>query len=246
VEFPISFPWSFGGEDLVELEDLELGADPSAARLSYERRLSACADGLELLLGQFDDAGEDASRRSPRLRAIACSLLDSIQDASNANWQLYTERWIDTAVGAQLDGIGTVLGQPRAGRTDIVYRSFLRARVLVNRSSGKWRELVRIMLTLGVEPAEIAFEGDYPAAWVVRLLEVQEGFDGADVFELLEAAKGGGIRLVVESLHVLAAGSFQYRAGVPALATDTARGYGRIGVTTGGAYGSAAASEPTR
>lgn len=246
MEFPIAFPWSFGGEDLLELEDLELGDEPTAARLTYERRVSACLEGLDLLLGQFDDAGEDAARRAPRLRAIACALLDAVQDASNANWQLYTERWIDTAVGSQLDGTGTVVGQSRAGRTDTVYRAFLRARVLVNRASGKWRELVQIMLTLGIDAAEIGFEPDYPGAWVIRLLESQEGFVGADVFELLEDAKGGGIRLVVESLHLPAAGSFQYRPGVPALATDIARGYGRISVTTGGAYGSAAASEPTR
>lgn len=246
MEFPISFPWSFGDPDLVELEDLELGEDPSAARLSYERRVSACLEGLDLLLGQFDDAGEFAVRRAPRLRAIACALLDAIQDASNANWQLFTERWIETGVGAQLDQTGTVVGQPRGANDDIVYRAFLRARILVNRSSGKWRELILIMTTMGILISTITFEPEYPAAWIIRLTDAPSGFSGADAASLLEDAKLGGVRLVVEFPVAAAAASFTYRAGTPALESSTAIGYGRLADTTGGAYGSVRASDPMR
>lgn len=243
MEFPVSMPWVFGAPALLTLEDL--GEDPSA-RLSYERRVSACIEGLDLLLGQFDDAGENAARRAPRLRAIACALLDAVQDASNANWQLYTERWIDTATAAQLDGIGTVVGQSRAGRTDTVYRAFLRARILVNRSSGKWRELLEILVTMGVELVSIEREADYPAAWIIRLRSEPDGFTGADAFELLEDAKLGGVRLIVEAATAAEGATFTYRVGPPATETDSATGYGRLADATGGVYASVRASDPAR
>lgn len=246
MEFPISFPFELGAPPLVELEDLA-GGDVAGARLTYERRVSACLRGLELLLGQFDDDGASASRRAPRLRAVACGLLDAVQDVGGASWQLYTERWVDTAVGGQLDGIGAVIGQERAGRTDIVFRAFLRARVLANRSAGKWPELVAILVAMGVELSTVSGEPDYPAAWIVRLSDAPDGFTGADAAVLLEDAKAGAVRLLVEFATGASAEAFTYRAGTPALETDAALGYSSAADdTTGGELASVRASDPRR
>ena len=48
-EYPISFPWSFGGDPLLTEGDV----DTDGSSFDYERRVSVCEDGLALLLGQF-------------------------------------------------------------------------------------------------------------------------------------------------------------------------------------------------
>lgn len=59
----------------------------------------------------------------PNLEALSKSLLAPASGIQSALKQLYTQRWIDTAVGAQLDGIGAIVGQPRQ-IPDTVYLSF--------------------------------------------------------------------------------------------------------------------------
>ncbi len=58
------------------------------------------------------------------------------QDLEDATQSLFTLLDIDNSSGAQLDVIGRIVGQPRSGQADAVYRLFLRARVAANRSSG--------------------------------------------------------------------------------------------------------------
>lgn len=50
---------------------------------------------------------------SPRLEALVKSLLQPVNGLHGALRQLYDERWLDTAVGQQLDGIGQIVGFPR-------------------------------------------------------------------------------------------------------------------------------------
>ncbi|MHC1668087.1 DUF2612 domain-containing protein [Stenotrophomonas maltophilia] len=50
---------------------------------------------------------------SPRLRALVQALLEPANTVQAAIKQLRDERWLDTAVGEQLDGIGSILGRPR-------------------------------------------------------------------------------------------------------------------------------------
>jgi len=56
-------------------------------------------------LGQF--------RAKPRLEALVKALLKPAQGLQGALRDMYEQRWLDTAVGAQLDGIGEIVGLPR-------------------------------------------------------------------------------------------------------------------------------------
>jgi len=57
----------------------------------------------------------------------------AVEDAAQS---LVTIPSIDDSEGIQLDVIGLIVGQQRAGLTDTVYRMYLRARIAANRSSG--------------------------------------------------------------------------------------------------------------
>lgn len=50
---------------------------------------------------------------SPRLESVVRALYAPMNMSQEALRQLLEERWLDTAVGAQLDGIGEIVGQSR-------------------------------------------------------------------------------------------------------------------------------------
>lgn len=218
-EFPIGFPLDMG-TPLLAPEDLRSDTDPE---LAYERRVDMCATGLGLLLNQVQD--------KPRLRAVACGLLDGMQDVENAIWQLFTERWIDTANGGQLDLLGGLLVFPRAGRLDETYRAFLRARVRVLRSNGSWPALVGVLEAIGVALADGAttYQADHPAAFVVRLHDTLPAeVTGADVFEMLEAARAGGVRLTLVAPVASIERTFRCSNANDYLVGPSARGFGDV------------------
>ena len=66
--------------------------------------------------GQFD--------RSVKLSAVMRGLASPFGSLQAALLQLSTQRWLDTAVGAQLDGIGDILGRPRQITDVSAYRFF--------------------------------------------------------------------------------------------------------------------------
>lgn len=148
---------------------------------------SYCEEGKNLLLSQF--------REKPILEAVLCALSDGVQEIENASWQVLTERWLDTAVGAQLDGIGRLVELARYGWDDETYRAFLRAQILVLRSEGTWPDLFGILAALELDLAEVTFAESYPAAFRIDLGQPLVGFDGGDVFALLERARSTAVRL---------------------------------------------------
>lgn len=80
----------------------------------------------------------------PNLAAFLTAVVAPVQDIEDAMQQLLTERSIDTAVGAQLDDIGAIVGQPRNGLADDVYRRYVRARIMTNRSRGIVEDILQV------------------------------------------------------------------------------------------------------
>lgn len=60
---------------------------------------------------------------SPKLEAIVKALYAPADELQAALRGLYNDRWLDTALGAQLDGIGEIVGQPRE-IDDVLYVKF--------------------------------------------------------------------------------------------------------------------------
>ncbi len=105
--------------------------------MTLTHKLTHVADGLAHLAYQFQDL--------PHFEAILTAWLNRIQEIEDVLWELIDERTIDAAVGVQLDGIGAIVGEPRLGKTDDEYRLFIKARRLVNLSSGTVPELIEIL-----------------------------------------------------------------------------------------------------
>lgn len=87
------------------------------------------------------------------VQTLLAALVGPAVTLETALQQLLTQRGLDTAIGVQLDQIGTIVGRKRAGEVDDVYRRYLRAQVAVNRSRGTMADVYKVAhAILGVTP----------------------------------------------------------------------------------------------
>ena len=84
---------------------------------------------LDLLIEQFTE--------SDRLHSYLRVFLVQAQEALNEAFALGQLRALSTATGKQLDGIGEIVGELRAGKADEEYRIALYFRIFLNVSSGE-------------------------------------------------------------------------------------------------------------
>lgn len=110
--------------------------------------------GVARLTNQFQD--------SPKLKALVAGILSGFTRIENTLDQLKTERWIETAVGAQLDGVGYIVGEPRQGRNDDDYRLAIRFRVFINVSKGTPPDMIYGLRYI-TQADSIQYQETYPA-----------------------------------------------------------------------------------
>lgn len=118
---------------------------------------------LARLLFQYKDR--------PNIAKILTVVAARYQGLEDARWQLLTERYIDTAVGVQLDVIGRLIQQERGtSANDAEYRLRLRARMRANQSSGTVEDILAVFAALlgGYDDLELAQY--YPAALILSII----------------------------------------------------------------------------
>lgn len=140
-----------------------------------------------LLLEQF--------KNSTSLKSLLQSWTTQVQEAEDLMAPLVLARNIDTATGTTLDSLGEAVGLDRSGRSDETYRLFIRAKVLINRSSGTANELIAIARQLAGDPDLTVLIDEYnPATFFMRLINYQLVDDPALWGALLRLAKAAGVR----------------------------------------------------
>lgn len=132
--------------------------------------------------------------------ALTAALVQPTQDVENALFQLLTDRGVDDAEGDQLDAIGVLVGEARAGRSDDDYRRFIRARIATNRSNGTAEQIINIArLVLGDLDVSIRVENQGTAAYVMRILGPEMTVDVAGILvAFLRSATAAGVRAILE------------------------------------------------
>lgn len=78
---------------------------------------------------------------SPKIMALVAIIVAEIQALENVGYDLIVKRWLPNAEGYQLDVIGLVVGEPRAGLSDDDYRFLLYIVIDVNHSQGGAAEI---------------------------------------------------------------------------------------------------------
>lgn len=146
-------------------------------------RIDHTATGLSLLISQYAD--------KPKIAALLTSYLDRVQTIEDGLLDVYSMVLnIDSAVGAQLDIVGTILNEPRAGAPDFIYRRKLKTKVLVIRSQGTVEDLIEIIRTY-----QNAFESDGETADGSLIYCVTSGF--YDPLGSLDPTEGRQIELTI-------------------------------------------------
>lgn len=137
----------------------------------------------------------------PNFAALLNAVVGQIQDLENAAFAVLTERTIDTAVGVQLAAIGKVVGQPRAGETDALYRRKIRARIATNNSEGTIDEIYNIARLIVDDSTVSLILHNYGTAAFHLVMFSAPVTDAVAtiVSEFLAAAKTAGVRAIVES-----------------------------------------------
>lgn len=102
---------------------------------------------LALLASQFRDQKPDGELTN--FQKLIKVLVTPFQQLEDVKWQLKTQRWLSTSIGAQLDEIGVILGLPRQiNESDEDYRERLQFQIFINTSSGTPEEVMAILAFL--------------------------------------------------------------------------------------------------
>lgn len=114
--------------------------------------------GVGRLTNQFQD--------SPRFIALVTAMLQPFSELEDVADALKSQRWIDIAVGAQLDGAGYIVGEYRQGRDDDAYREAIMFRIFVNTSNATPEDMIKGLRFL-TKPDDIQYMEQYPATAIL-------------------------------------------------------------------------------
>ena len=132
------------------------------------------ATGMARVIAQY--------RGRPYFSLLLASYLEQVQHVEDAIHDVVDVWKLDNATGWRLDALGDLVGQPRIGDNDEVFRTYIKARVLANRSDGKFGTLSAIatLLIPGWRytelPMNLFFEYFLP-----------EDYDGTTVYSVMQA-----------------------------------------------------------
>jgi hypothetical protein len=174
--------------------------------------------GLDRLLDQFRD--------KPRLGAWLRSLLRQCQLFEDAVYDVIVKRLIDNAEAEQLNVIGRVVGEPRRGREDAIYRLFIRARIRINRSMGAAKDVLDVLQIIAPEPA--LFDETPPASMSIEFA-VPPAQDPSLLYGMLRDTKAGGVGLTMVAATTVS--NMQFRWSSVEDANDPNLGFGDANAT---------------
>ena len=115
---------------------------------------------LDRLLEQY--------RNKPRIEGLISCFTEQIQDLEDVIFALPEDLTIETAIGVQLDLIGTIVQQDRLGFSDTIYRALLRAKIGENISTSTPENVINVTALL-TGANLVHFQEYYPAGYGVSV-----------------------------------------------------------------------------
>ena len=133
-------------------------------------------------------------RELPRFEELLDIFCDQVQEIEDALWQIALDA-VETAIGTQLDGFGSIVGADRQGLSDTDYRALIRATIKANDSEGTIPDLYGVVLAAldltGTGLADLQNFG--PAGFILEIVN-PPAFDEIILHGLVVRATGAGIR----------------------------------------------------
>jgi hypothetical protein len=130
------------------------------------------------------------------LNGLMAALVEQIQDLEYGLYPLDAARQIFNAQGAQLDGIGALVGISRNGLSDAEYLLFIYGQIASNFSDGTIPQVLNIIQSL-FQAQSLIFQEVFPAGVSVQVLgtPLNPSLYGVAI-NLVKNSLGAGINLV--------------------------------------------------
>ena len=186
------------------------------AQTQVEPGLQHATDHVARAIGVLISALRDKAR----FTRVVDIFVRPLQELEDVFWDLYANRRLSNATGVNLDVIGKIVKEARAGLSDNDYRAVLRVKGRVLRSLGTADDLIEIT-QLMLQSTAFTYAEFYPGSVLITVI-------GTPVFSIsllskfLRMAKAAGIRLDVAHTTTPTR-AFRYGPSTPT--TNTAYGY---------------------
>ena len=167
------------------------GVKMYARTTTLQKNEDVVAEGLGNFLTFFKD--------QPNMVGFITPFLEQIQELENVWYDLYLLRTLTYATGAQLDGLGAIVGEPRKGKNDVDYRAAIHGKIRINRMNSRIEDII------------LAMELTHDAAWELRergnakfLMRLTDAWlSGTDpslavMDNALQHAKGAGVGALLQ------------------------------------------------
>ena len=178
-------------------------------------------DVTELALARFVEQFKGA----PNLEAMVSVFTERTQALEDSVWLLYTERWLDTADGVQLDALGEIVGQDREGRDDATYRLWIRARMYVNRSTGTPDDTMNVLALVAPDAEGVTLTEDPPASYRVFAYNIDDDLSEA-IGQILRKVKPAGVNMQFQSSEFDVDHLFTLAPSTTLVTGDSDKGFG--------------------
>lgn len=174
---------------------------------------------------QGQNARNEDYRELPRFADLLEIFLDEVQQAEDAIWQIALDS-VDTAVGVQLDGFGSIVGAERQGLSDDDYRALIRATIQTNRSEGTVPDLYAIVTAAldSTAPGQAKIE-TYPPAGYILTIAAPPAFDVEILARLIIRGTAAGVRGIVVASDEPVGTRFEYSAAGDFPTFNAAKGF---------------------
>lgn len=109
-------------------------------------------------------------RDQANFEALVSLLSEQVQLVQDATLVVLNDTLVADSEGAQLDGLGAIVGEERFGREDIAYRLGILARIRLNLSSGTTEDVIAIVRALA-GAVTVRITDTPPASFLVEIVE---------------------------------------------------------------------------
>jgi hypothetical protein len=170
---------------------------------SYTHKTDYIAEAISLLLSQY--------RSSPNFLAILTALVEPLQDLEDDIAALLAQRVVTAAEGAQLDVLGKLVGQERAGRNDVDYQEWVLARVQANASQGTPSEIIIMVGEIVDIPVVYTRfnSASYGLAWTITG-PAPDSVQTSSMLGIVCDASPSGVRYELTQTYTLPGPAFQF------------------------------------